>query len=42
MFLESIKIVKFSTVSINFFGLIKLGKKSNVEALIKDLDLLLV
>ena len=35
----SIKIVKFSTVSINCFGLIKAGKKSKDELLINDLAL---
>ena len=34
-----IKIVKFSTVSINCLGLIKAGKKSKEELLINDLAL---
>ena len=38
-FFFSIKIVRPLTVSINFFGLIKFGKKSKFEFLIKDLYL---
>ena len=34
---DSTKIVKFWTTSINFFSLIKLGKKSILEFLINDL-----
>ena len=38
-FLESKKIVRFSTVSINFFCFMRDGKKSKFDVLIKDLAL---